>query len=51
MTRLFFSCIGSGETSIKLISSANKVGLDKSLIMAGRSLMYNKKNNGPRIDP
>jgi hypothetical protein len=41
---------GSGQTSIKLILSANKVGLDKSLITAGKSLIYNKKNNGSRID-
>jgi hypothetical protein len=43
--------VGSGETNNKLISSANNVGFDKSLITAGKSLIYNKKNNGPRIDP
>jgi len=33
-----------------LVSSANMVHLDISFIMAGKSLMYRRKNNGPRID-
>jgi len=34
-----------------LVLSANKVGLDMSFIMPGKSLMWNRKNNGPRIEP
>jgi hypothetical protein len=32
-----------------LVSSAKMVGFEISLIMPGKSFMYIKKNNGPRI--
>jgi hypothetical protein len=33
------------------MSSANNVGFEVLFITAGKSLIYNKKSNGPRIDP
>jgi hypothetical protein len=45
------SCLESPIVNTMLISSANKVGFDMSFITAGRSFIYNKKNNDPRIDP
>jgi hypothetical protein len=33
------------------VSSANKIGLDSSDIIFGRSLIYNKKSTGPSTDP
>jgi hypothetical protein len=34
-----------------LVPSANKIDFDTLFIEYGNSLMYNKKSNGPRIDP
>jgi hypothetical protein len=34
-----------------LVSSANIVGFEISLIMPGKSFTYRRKNNGPRIEP
>ena len=36
---------------IKLVSSANKIGLDLSDTLLERSLIYTKNNNGPRTEP
>jgi len=36
---------------IKLVSSANRIGLDLSDMLLERSLMYIKNNNGPRMEP
>jgi hypothetical protein len=33
---------------IMLVSSANKIGLETVL---GKSLIYNRKNKGPNIEP
>ena len=37
--------------NIRLVSSANKVGSDVLFIMYGKSLLYNRKNSGPSIEP
>ena len=37
--------------NIILAPSANKVGLDVLFIMYGKSLIYNRKNSGPSIEP
>jgi len=34
-----------------LVSPVNKIGLDTSDIIFGSSLIYKRKNNGPRIEP
>jgi hypothetical protein len=34
-----------------LVSSANKIAFDTLFIEYGKSLMYTKKSNGPRIEP
>ena len=34
-----------------VVSSANMVDLDISFIMPGKSLMYRRKNKGPKIEP
>jgi hypothetical protein len=34
-----------------LVSSAYKMILALLVVMLGRSLIYNKKSNGPRIEP
>jgi hypothetical protein len=34
-----------------LVLSANKLGLDISDRNAGRSIIYSRKNNSPRIEP
>jgi hypothetical protein len=34
-----------------LVSSANKIGCDTLFMEYGKSLMYTKKSNGPRIEP
>jgi hypothetical protein len=34
-----------------LVSSANKTGFDTLFTEHGKSLMYTKKSNGPRIEP
>ena len=36
---------------MKLVSSANKIGLDLLDTLLGRSLTYIKNNNGPRTEP
>jgi hypothetical protein len=36
---------------MKLVSSANKIGLDLSDTLLERSLTYIKNNNGPRTEP
>ena len=36
---------------IKLVSSANKIGLDLSDTLLERSLIYIKNNNGQRMEP
>jgi hypothetical protein len=36
---------------ITLVSSVNKMGSDKELIVGGRSFIYTKKGNGHKIDP
>jgi hypothetical protein len=36
---------------IKLVSSAYRTGLDISDIAFGRSLTYNRKSRGPKMDP
>ena len=36
---------------IKLVSSANKIGLDLSDTLLERSLIYIKNNNVPRMEP
>jgi hypothetical protein len=41
-----FFCI-----QIKFVSSANKIGYDMSLTDLGRSLIYNRNNNGPNTEP
>jgi hypothetical protein len=45
-----WGCLESKVGTIKLILSTNKMGFDMSFISAGRSFMYNKRNNGPRIE-
>jgi len=47
----FLKSVGSEFVIIMLVSPLNKIGLDKSDIIFGRSLMYKRKNNGPRIEP
>jgi hypothetical protein len=34
-----------------LVLSANKIGFDTLFIICGKSLIYTKKSNGPRIEP
>ena len=41
----------SGFETIRLVSSANKIGVDKLDIAYGKSLIYNKKKRGPKIEP
>jgi hypothetical protein len=36
---------------IILISSANKIGFDTAEIVLGKSLIYNRKNKGPNMEP
>jgi hypothetical protein len=48
---LFLNSEGSEFAIITLVSSANKINLDISDIIFGRSLMYKRKSNGPRIEP
>jgi hypothetical protein len=43
--------VGVGLEIIMLVSSANNVGLDISDIVFGKSLIYKRKNNGPRTEP
>jgi hypothetical protein len=41
----------SGLIVIKLVSSTNKTGLDKSDMAFGRSLTYRRRSKGPSMDP
>jgi hypothetical protein len=34
-----------------LVSFTNKIGFDTLFIICGKSLIYAKKSNGPRIEP
>jgi hypothetical protein len=43
--------VGVGLATIMLVSSANNVGLDISDIGFGKSLIYKRKNKGPRTEP
>ena len=47
----FSNCKLSGFEIIKLVSSANRIGVDKSDIAFGKSFMYSKKKRGQNIDP
>ena len=47
----FSSCKLSGLETIKLVSSANRIGVDKPEIAFGKSFMYSKKRSGPSTDP
>ena len=47
----FSSCGPSGLETIRLVLSANRVGVDRSEIAFGKSFMYNKKRSGPSTDP
>jgi len=47
----FSNCKLSGFEIIKLVSSANRSGVDKSGVAFGTSFMYSKKKRGPNIDP
>jgi hypothetical protein len=48
---LNLNSVSSRFTIIKLVSSANKIGLDLSDTLLERSLIYIRKNNGPRTEP
>jgi len=50
---LFFNLnsVSSRFAIIKLVSSANKIGLDLSDTLWERSIIYIKNNNGPRMEP
>jgi hypothetical protein len=54
-SRISFKAITSSlEVDLQhnmLVSSANKIGFDTLFIEYGKSLMYIKKSNGPRIEP
>jgi len=47
----FSNCKLSGFEIIRLVSSANEIGVDKSDIAFGKLFMYSKKNRRPNIDP
>jgi len=47
----FLKSVGSEFVIIMLVSSVNKIGLETSDMIFGRSLMYKRKNNGPRNEP
>jgi len=49
---MFFSSCGlSGLETIRLVPSANRIGVDRSEIAYGKSFMYSKKRSGPSTDP
>jgi hypothetical protein len=39
------------SVTTRLVSSANKIGIDSLLVAIGKSFMYNKNNNGPKTEP
>jgi len=48
---LDLNSVSSQLAIMKLVSSANKIGLDLSDTLLERSLTYIKNNNGPRTEP
>jgi hypothetical protein len=47
----FSNCTLSGFEIIRLVSSANRIGVVKFDIVFGKSFMCIKKKRGPNIDP